>query len=270
MATNATNHIMVLIIKWLLLSSSVRIFIPSCLSYLEQLDTSMVGPWQFLPPQRGAGLSQDLERHKQEVMPSTPSSLLQVCHGAHTPKPPLVVWFRSWKANIQWWCQWLIRAFMIFRLFFQKIIEQHVSCNSIHFSQTQSSWHQCNLIHLSPVHVPSLPQYSYILSCLVQNISHYESWMMPTAVTHEWWHQRGTKSSRGPVRRRCDQVFTASFLPDTQWCSASTGSCWSSPPVWCSAAAWSPSHSRGPSPPSTSYRGQEGEEGRKQRGLFVK
>lgn len=60
----------------------------------------MVGPSQFLPPQRGAGLSQDLERHKQELTPSTPSSLLQGCHGAQGPKPPLVVWFRSWKTNI--------------------------------------------------------------------------------------------------------------------------------------------------------------------------
>lgn len=68
--------------------------------YLEQLETSMVGPSQFLPPHRGAGLSQDLERHKQELMPSTPSSLLQGCHGAQGPKTPLVVWFRSWKTNI--------------------------------------------------------------------------------------------------------------------------------------------------------------------------
>lgn len=67
--------------------------------YLEQLETSMVGPSQFLPPHRGAGLSQDLERHKQELTPSTPSSLLQGCHGAQDPKPPLVVWFRSWKAS---------------------------------------------------------------------------------------------------------------------------------------------------------------------------
>lgn len=73
-----------------------RYFFP----YLEQLETSMVGPSQFLPPQRGAGLSQDLERHKQELTPSTPSSLLQGCHGAQGPKPPLVVWFRSWKTNI--------------------------------------------------------------------------------------------------------------------------------------------------------------------------
>lgn len=56
----------------------------------------MVGPSQFLPPHRGAGLSQDLERHKQELTPSTASSLLQGCHGAQGPKPPLVVWFRSW------------------------------------------------------------------------------------------------------------------------------------------------------------------------------
>lgn len=103
-------------------------------SYLEQLETSMVGPSQFLPPQRGAGLLQDLERHKQELTPSTPSSLLQACHGAQAPKPPLVVWFRSCKSNIQsWWeldhvgkqpglfnhpahvCQWLLRGFMIFR-----------------------------------------------------------------------------------------------------------------------------------------------------------
>lgn len=65
--------------------------------YLEQFDTSMVGPSQFLPPHRGAGLSQDLERHRHELTPSTPSLLLQGCQGAHGPKPPLVVWFRSWQ-----------------------------------------------------------------------------------------------------------------------------------------------------------------------------
>lgn len=65
--------------------------------YLEQFDTSMVGPSQFLPPHRGAGLSQDLERHRHELTPSTPSLLLQGCHGAQGPKPPLVVWFRSWQ-----------------------------------------------------------------------------------------------------------------------------------------------------------------------------
>lgn len=70
------------------------------LPHLEQLETSMVGPSQFLPPHRGVGLSQDLERHKQELMPSTPSSLLQGCHGAQGPKTPLVVWLRSWKTNI--------------------------------------------------------------------------------------------------------------------------------------------------------------------------
>lgn len=74
---------------------------------LEQLETSMVGPSQFLPPHRGAGLSQDLERHKQELTPSTPSSLLQGCHGAQGPKPPLVVWFRSWKTNTN--DAWVIR-----------------------------------------------------------------------------------------------------------------------------------------------------------------
>lgn len=68
--------------------------------HLEQLQTSMVGPWQFLPPHRGAGLSQDLERHKQELTPSAPpSSLLQGCQGDHGPKPPLAVWFRSWEPD---------------------------------------------------------------------------------------------------------------------------------------------------------------------------
>ena len=66
-----------------------------CRSHLEQLETSMVGPSQFLPPQRGAGLSHDLERHRQELTPSAPSSLLHGCHGAQGPKPPLAVWFRS-------------------------------------------------------------------------------------------------------------------------------------------------------------------------------
>lgn len=69
---------------------------PLCF-YLEQFDTSMVGPSQFLPPHRGAGLSQDRERHRQELTPSTPSLLLQGCQGAQGPKPPLVVWFRSWQ-----------------------------------------------------------------------------------------------------------------------------------------------------------------------------
>lgn len=59
----------------------------------------MVGPWQFLPPHRGAGLSQDLERHQQELTPSPPSSLLQGCQGDHGPKPPLAVWLRSWEAD---------------------------------------------------------------------------------------------------------------------------------------------------------------------------
>lgn len=71
--------------------------------HLEQLQTSMVGPWQFPPPQRGTGLSQDLERHKQELTPSAPppppSSLLHGCHGDHGPKPPLAVWFRSWEPD---------------------------------------------------------------------------------------------------------------------------------------------------------------------------
>lgn len=62
----------------------------------------MVGPWQFLPPHRGAGLSQDLERHEQELTPSAPSSLLQGCHGDHGPKPPLAVWFRSWEPEGGW------------------------------------------------------------------------------------------------------------------------------------------------------------------------
>lgn len=57
----------------------------------------MVAPWQLLPPHRGAGLSHDLERHKQELTPSAPpSSLLQGCHDDHRPKPPLAVWLRSW------------------------------------------------------------------------------------------------------------------------------------------------------------------------------
>lgn len=56
----------------------------------------MVGPWQLRPPQRGAGLSQDLERHQQELTPSAPSSLLQGCQGDQAPKPPLAVWLRSW------------------------------------------------------------------------------------------------------------------------------------------------------------------------------
>lgn len=70
---------------------------PRLCVYLEQFDTSMVGPSQFLPPHRGAGLSQDLERHRHELTPSTPSLLLQGCQGAQGPKPPLVVWFRSWQ-----------------------------------------------------------------------------------------------------------------------------------------------------------------------------
>lgn len=61
----------------------------------------MVAPSHFLPPQRGAGLLQDLARHKQELTPSTPSSLLQGCHGAQGPNPPLVVWFCSCGTNIQ-------------------------------------------------------------------------------------------------------------------------------------------------------------------------
>lgn len=65
--------------------------------YLEQFDTSMVAPSQLRPPQRGVGLSQDLERHRQELTPSTPSLLLQGCQGAQGPKPPLMVWFRSWQ-----------------------------------------------------------------------------------------------------------------------------------------------------------------------------
>lgn len=65
--------------------------------YLEQFDTSMVAPSQLRPPQRGVGLSQDLERHRQELTPSTPSLLLQGCQGAQGPKLPLMVWFRSWQ-----------------------------------------------------------------------------------------------------------------------------------------------------------------------------
>lgn len=62
----------------------------------------MVGPWQFLPPHRGAGLSHDLERHKQALTPSAPSSLLQGCQGDHGPKPPLAVWLRSWGPDGGW------------------------------------------------------------------------------------------------------------------------------------------------------------------------
>lgn len=84
---------------WLLYIKGASVY--KCFfSHLEQLETSIVGPSQFLPPQRGAGLSHDLERHKQELTPSTPSSLLQGCHGAQGPKLPLVVWFRSWKTTI--------------------------------------------------------------------------------------------------------------------------------------------------------------------------
>lgn len=75
--------------------------------FLEQLDTSIVGPWQFFPPQRGAGLSHDLERHRQELTPSAPSSLLHGCHGAQGPKPPLAVWFRSGH-TVMFWLHWLM------------------------------------------------------------------------------------------------------------------------------------------------------------------
>lgn len=96
------------LILWLLYKKNCYYFIvnePIIFPYLEQLKTSMVGPSQFLPPHRGAGLSQDLERHKQELTPSTPSSLLQGCHGVQGPKPPLTVWFRSWKTNIKIWSE---------------------------------------------------------------------------------------------------------------------------------------------------------------------
>lgn len=58
-----------------------------------------------------------------------------------------------------------------------------------------------------------------------------------------------------------------SLLPDTRWCSVSTGSCWSCPPGWCTCAAWSPSRSRGPSPPSTACSGEGAE---RMRGDFIK
>lgn len=70
-------------------------------AHLEQLQTWMVAPGQLLPPHRGAGLSQALERHQQELAgsPPPPSSLLQGCHGDHGPKPPSAVWFRSWEPD---------------------------------------------------------------------------------------------------------------------------------------------------------------------------
>lgn len=131
--------------------------------YLEQLETSMLGPSQFLPPHRGAGLSQDLERHKQELTPSTPSSLLQGCHGAQVPKPPLVVWLRSWKTNVSKRELGLTQPFdtqrsefivqvvlelccqtglllLRWRESFQRIKGEYIYCNSLHFSQIQSSW----------------------------------------------------------------------------------------------------------------------------------
>lgn len=151
-------------------------------SHLEQLETSIVGPSQFLPPQRGAGLSHDLERHKQELTPSTPSSLLQGCHGAQGPKLPLVVWFRSWKTTIS------------------------------------RGENEVSLVNINQV-----------------------------------WSCDFFYSARGMT----------SLSPDKWWCSASTGSCWSCPPVWCIDAAWSPSHSRGPSPPSTVCTGTGGRRGRR-------
>lgn len=95
MGENALSHVVTVTTVGVLLSSVTGCSFP----HLEQLETSMVAPWQFLPPHRGAGLSQDLERHEQELTPSAPSSLLQGCQGDHGPKPPLAVWFRSWEAD---------------------------------------------------------------------------------------------------------------------------------------------------------------------------
>lgn len=119
--------------------------VSKCSSHLEQLDTSMVGPSQFLPPHREAGLSHDLERHRQELTPSTPSSLLHGCHAAQDPKPPLVVWFRSWNwqdPGTKWEQQiprflsegdlWFIVWGWTFPSALEEIIWKHVHSRQIH------------------------------------------------------------------------------------------------------------------------------------------
>lgn len=80
-----------------------------------------------------------------------------------------------------------------------------------------------------------------------------------------WWEwgQRGEHSSGVTTWLFYSVCGMTSLLPDKWWCSASTGSCWSCPPVWCIDAAWSPSHSRGPSPPSTVCTGTGGRRGRR-------
>lgn len=150
----------------------------------------MVGPSQFLPPHRGAGLSQDLERHKQELTPSTPSSLLQGCHGAQGPKPPLVVWFRSWKTN-----KWRLGARRRSRFRLKLVLPDRTFP-----SKMEILFFPGEYIDYSPIYLFFL-YYCCILSCLVQHtLRSRESRTMLTTMTCERWHQRATWAFCGAMR----------------------------------------------------------------------
>lgn len=67
-------------------------------TYLEQLVISILGPSHCQPPHRGAGLSQERSRQRQDPT-AVPSVCVQGVHGDHGPKLPSTVRFLVWKAN---------------------------------------------------------------------------------------------------------------------------------------------------------------------------